>query len=218
VSGSFLSRWSRRKLAASLQRAPGPAPELEAAPASATVESDSVLSGTQEVPAAARAGGDDGAHAAAGAEEPLPPVESLSLSSDFSAFLKQEVGEALRRKALHKLFSDPYFNRMDGLDIYIDDYSQPDPIPPEALAKLRHAREWLMANEAENDAPPQASVAQGPDDSATHADAAAPAEETAGAEGRAVEAGGRQEGAEAEGGAEEGALDQTGRAPRQIAP
>jgi hypothetical protein len=37
---------------------------------------------------------------------------------------------------------------MDGLDIYIDDYSQPDPIPPEILAKLRHAREWLMADAA----------------------------------------------------------------------
>ena len=33
---------------------------------------------------------------------------------------------------------------MDGLDIYIDDFSQPDPIPPEILAKLQHAREWLM--------------------------------------------------------------------------
>ena len=71
-------------------------------------------------------------------------LESLSLSSDFTAFLKEEVSEALRRKALHKLFSDPHFNQMDGLDIYIDDYSQPDPIPPEILAKLQHAREWLM--------------------------------------------------------------------------
>ncbi len=76
----------------------------------------------------------------------MPPVESLSLSSDFTAFLKDEVSEALRRKALHKLFSDPHFNQMDGLDIYIDDYSQPDPIPPEILAKLQHAREWLMAD------------------------------------------------------------------------
>ncbi|HNV89761.1 MAG TPA: DUF3306 domain-containing protein, partial [Thauera aminoaromatica] len=82
--------------------------------------------------------------AAGGAEAQLPPVESLSLSSDFTAFLKEEVSEALRRKALQKLFSDPHFNRMDGLDIYIDDYSQPDPIPPEILAKLQHAREWLM--------------------------------------------------------------------------
>ncbi|HMV94579.1 MAG TPA: DUF3306 domain-containing protein, partial [Thauera aminoaromatica] len=87
------------------------------------------------------------------AEAQLPPVESLSLSSDFTAFLKEEVSEALRRKALQKLFSDPHFNRMDGLDIYIDDYSQPDPIPPEILAKLQHAREWLMDDATAQPAP-----------------------------------------------------------------
>ena len=37
---------------------------------------------------------------------------------------------------------------MDGLDIYIDDYSRPDPIPPEILAKLQHAREWLADDAA----------------------------------------------------------------------
>jgi len=39
---------------------------------------------------------------------------------------------------LKKLFADPHFNVMDGLDTYIDDYSQPDPIPPEMLRELRH--------------------------------------------------------------------------------
>ena len=96
---------------------------------------------------------DAAADAAGGAEAQLPPVESLSLSSDFTAFLKEEVSEALRRKALQKLFSDPHFNRMDGLDIYIDDYSQPDPIPPEILAKLQHAREWLMDDATAQPAP-----------------------------------------------------------------
>ena len=91
--------------------------------------------------------------AGAAAEAGLPPVESLSLSSDFTAFLKDEVSEALRRKALHKLFSDPHFNQMDGLDIYIDDYSRPDPIPPEILAKLQHAREWLADDAAAGPAP-----------------------------------------------------------------
>ena len=35
--------------------------------------------------------------------------------------------------ALKKLFSDPHFNVMDGLDTYIDDYGKPDPIPPSML-------------------------------------------------------------------------------------
>ncbi len=29
---------------------------------------------------------------------------------------------------------------MDGLDVYIDDYTQPDPISPEMLKQLLHTR------------------------------------------------------------------------------
>ncbi len=66
----------------------------------------------------------------------LPPLESLTPESDFSAFLHPKVDEALKRAALKKLFSDPRFNIMDRLDVYIDDYGQPDPIPPEMLKRL----------------------------------------------------------------------------------
>ena len=37
---------------------------------------------------------------------------------------------------MKKLFSDPHFNVMDGLDTYIDDYGKPDPIPPEMLRRM----------------------------------------------------------------------------------
>ena len=43
-----------------------------------------------------------------------------------------------------KLFSDPRFNVMDGLDVYIDDYTKGDPIPPELLARLEHAKRTLF--------------------------------------------------------------------------
>ena len=35
---------------------------------------------------------------------------------------------------------DPRFNVMDGLDVYIDDYSKPDPIAPEVLAQLNQLK------------------------------------------------------------------------------
>ncbi len=66
----------------------------------------------------------------------LPPVEQLNLESDYTAFFHPKVDEKLRREALRKLFSDPHFNVMDGLDVYIDDYGKSDPIPPEMLARL----------------------------------------------------------------------------------
>jgi hypothetical protein len=70
----------------------------------------------------------------------LPPVESLTPQSDFTPFMQPDVDPALRRAALHKLFADPHFNVMDGLDVYIDDYSKPDPISPEMVRGLLHSR------------------------------------------------------------------------------
>ena len=66
----------------------------------------------------------------------LPPVESLTIDSDFTAFLQPQVDESIKRQALKKLFADPRFNVMDGLDVYIDDYTKSDPIPPDVLERL----------------------------------------------------------------------------------
>ena len=148
MSGGFLDRWSRRKLASAGKALLADAPVT--GEASAPVAQDvRVPAGPRPAPAA-EAGVETAAPSAVEAQ--LPAVEELTLASDFTAFLKDEVSEALRRKALQKLFADPHFNRMDGLDIYIDDYSLPDPIPPEAMAKLKSAREWLMANEVDTEA------------------------------------------------------------------
>ena len=70
----------------------------------------------------------------------LPPVEKLTIDSDFSGFFHPKVDEDVRRSALRKLFSDPHFNVMDGLDVYIDDYSKTEPIPAAMLASLQQAQ------------------------------------------------------------------------------
>ena len=150
MSGGFLDRWSRRKLASAGKALLADAPASGMPPAAEPGgQGELVPSGAR--PAHAPDAGAETASPSA-VEAQLPAIEGLTLASDFTAFLKDEVSEALRRKALQKLFADPHFNRMDGLDIYIDDYSLPDPIPPEAMAKLKSAREWLMANEAEVEA------------------------------------------------------------------
>jgi len=72
--------------------------------------------------------------------QPLPPVESLTPDSDFAAFMKPEVDPSLKREAFKKLIEDPRFNVMDGLDVYIDDYSKPDPLPEGWLEKMSQVR------------------------------------------------------------------------------
>jgi hypothetical protein len=49
------------------------------------------------------------------------------------------VGTEVRNAAMKKLFTDPHFNVMDGLDIYIDDYSKADPIPESMLRQMAGA-------------------------------------------------------------------------------
>ncbi len=74
----------------------------------------------------------------------LPPIDSLTFDSDFSAFLKANVEESVKRAALKKLLHDPRFNVMDGLDTYIDDYTQNEGISEEMLKTLDHARSTLF--------------------------------------------------------------------------
>jgi hypothetical protein len=71
----------------------------------------------------------------------LEDLEQITPQADFSPFMKEGVDETVKRSALRKLFSDPHFNIMDGLDVYIDDYTKPDPIPPEMMAMLNHAKD-----------------------------------------------------------------------------
>ena len=80
---------------------------------------------------------------------PLPAPDSLTFESDFKAFMQSKVEEGVKRAALKKLFSDPHFNVMDGLDIYIDDYSKDDPIPAAMLAGLQHSRTTLFGRDVD---------------------------------------------------------------------
>jgi hypothetical protein len=77
---------------------------------------------------------------------PLPDVSSMQFGDDFSQFLCAEVEESVKRLAMKKLFHSPIFNVMDGLDVYIDDYSIPDPLDPGMLEKLSHAHEMLFGD------------------------------------------------------------------------
>ncbi|WP_076591132.1 DUF3306 domain-containing protein [Herminiimonas arsenitoxidans] len=91
----------------------------------------------------------DAAHepiAAETAAKPLPTqedVEHLTHDSDYSAFMGQGVDESVKRSAMKKLFTNPHFNVMDGLDVYIEDYSKFEAMTPAFIATLSHAKALL---------------------------------------------------------------------------
>jgi hypothetical protein len=91
----------------------------------------------------------------------LPPVDSLTFESDFKAFMHSKVEEGVKRAALKKLFHDPRFNVMDGLDTYIDDYTKAEPISEELLARLTHAARAVVVPKDEVPQPEQLEEKQG---------------------------------------------------------
>lgn len=127
----FFGRWSRRKQdlreGRPLQEPLPPTPEVEVRPA--------------PVPAAVVTAAPEGA-----APAPVPPpptlqdVAALTPQSDYTRFMRSDVDPEVKNAAMKKLFADPHFNVMDGLDIYIDDYNKPDPLPPSMLRKLASAQ------------------------------------------------------------------------------
>ena len=124
---TFFGRWSRVKTESRDTATSSPGVPAEAAPAKADPDS---------------------------APPELPPVENLTLESDFSGFFHPKVDEGVRRAALRKLFSDPHFNVMDGLDVYIDDYSKSEPIPAAMLASLKQAQrivQWAAEKKEDYD-------------------------------------------------------------------
>ena len=139
----FLSRWSRRKAqvrdgAAALPVAE-PAQVTAAAPAAQPVV---------EAPVVARA-------APASAEAPplptLADVAQLTRESDYSRFVAGGVDEGVKRAAMKKLFTDPHFNVMDGLDTYIDDYGKPDPIPLAMLRQMNQSKILKLFDDEEEE-------------------------------------------------------------------
>jgi hypothetical protein len=70
----------------------------------------------------------------------LEDAQALTSQSDFTPFVAARWRPRCATLAMKKLFADPHFNVMDGLDIYIDDYTQPDPLPAGMLRKMASAR------------------------------------------------------------------------------
>ena len=110
----FLSRWSRRKRAVVEGRAPEEAPPpapLEAKPEALPAEPE------DEFDLAS-----------------LPPIESLTIESDFKAFLHRKVPLELRSAALRRAWSlDPAIRDFIGPADYAWDFNAPDGVPGFAL-------------------------------------------------------------------------------------
>ncbi len=141
---SFLARWSRRKREVERKAEP-PADSVTAAAPPATTLTARAEEVTEPTFASAAAQAPEPAPTA---EAPLPPIDSLDgVRSDYQAFFQTHVSEDLRRAALKKLFADPHFNQMDMLDVYVDDYTQFEPLTAAMRLRMPSARDFLLDSE-----------------------------------------------------------------------
>ena len=180
----FLSRWSRRKTmqregVALVEPATLAAPE-PAAVALATAQPAPSSAGAATGAAAGAEGGlqpaDPAPESPTAPTEPAPSMADVALltrESDFARFVGPSVQPEVKNAALAKLFTDPHFNVMDRLDVYIDDYGKPDPLPEGMLRQMLQAH-VLGLFDAEEDDPKLASPAPTPTPTPVPADAAAP--------------------------------------------
>ena len=149
----FLSRWSRRKVQVRQGEAlPEPKPVTVPAPLPAAVQTSSApVVEAEEV-------------------RPPPPtlddVAQLTASSDFRRFVAPDASPEVKNAAMKKLFTDPHFNVMDGLDTYIDDYGKPDPIPASMLRQMVQSHALGLFADDEKDAPVATAAGAFPDGAA----------------------------------------------------
>jgi len=168
----FFARWSRRKQALREGRA------LED-PAGSAVTHPAAGPGPEPRPAQTPSHGGSAGHTPVFATQPPEPpptlqdVAQLSPQSDFSRFVRPDVDPQVKHAALRKLFADPHFNRMDGLDVYIDDYHTPNPLPAAMLRKMASAH--FLGLVQEESKPPAPTVAADAPEPVVTVSAASPA-------------------------------------------
>ena len=143
----FLSRWSRRKQDVREGR-PLDEPQQPTVKVAAPVAAPPAVHELKpETPTAQPA-------------PTLDDVQQLTPESDFTGFMARGVAPDVKNAAMKKLFADPHFNVMDRMDIYIDDYTQPDPLPVAMLRKMASAKALRLFDDEADD--PSASTTDVP--------------------------------------------------------
>jgi hypothetical protein len=152
-NSNFFSRWSRRKVQVRTGEPLSAEPPVK--PAAPVAPVAAVVAQPVAVPVAPPQEGPP-------AEQPptltLEDVARLTPESDYSSFVARGVPADVRNAAVKKLFTDPHYNVMDGLDIYIDDYSQPSPLSAAEMARMVGAQ-FLKLVDDPNEVKPGAAAA-----------------------------------------------------------
>jgi hypothetical protein len=140
----FLERWSRRKRGEGSPGAPEPE-TAEAAPEAANPAAAPAAAGRSQSEESPDSGDPE-------VIAKLPDLDSLTEETDFTAFLKDGVPEALRRQALRRLWRlNPVFANLDGLNDYDEDFSALGMVAENIKSIYKVGKGYLDEDEAETE-------------------------------------------------------------------
>ncbi len=144
---AFLSRWLRRKQEAGQNSVVEPREAALGVPADVTDEKRPSEAEIEEVVAS------------------LPDIDTMTAESDFAAFLDERVPEALRQKALRRLWRlNPLLANVDGLNDYDEDFTDAATVV-EGLKTIYQVGRGMVTEEpvSDNTQEQEAAQAKAPD-------------------------------------------------------
>ena len=160
----FLSRWAKRKAEARS----GTLVEDEPKATTEVLEKQTELAEDGNEPEVEGEDAED--HPAAGID-----IDKLDYNSDFTVFMHEKVPQAIRRRALRKLWlSDPILANVDGLNDYDEDFTDAATVVEGLKAAYDEAVERMKAKETAEKAEAQgepAEAGEAPDEDAAGQDA-----------------------------------------------
>lgn len=140
MSESLLHRWSKQKVEATEEELPST--EIQDQETETEPDSDTEATASAEIEQTEQTEQEE--------KEPieLPSIESLGEDSDYSLFMSPEVDENLKKLALRKLFKSPFFNVVDGLNDYDDDFTTFELLGDIVTSDMKFHEERKKAEEA----------------------------------------------------------------------
>lgn len=163
----FLSRWARVKHRAQAQEMTVAAQHTGVVPLDNGVQGTSI--GEPLKPEMSEEARPEATLPGSPLPDAMPSLDSLTPQSDFSPFMAKDVDPQLRNLAMKKLFTDPHYNIMDRLDIYIDDYSTHPPLSLDIIRQMSISKTLgLFDDEEDADASEKISAGEQPAPATPH--------------------------------------------------
>ena len=143
----FLNRWSKRKAGLDAEQSQKKLTEVQQPSdlnkATEVKGLNTKTSSSSAINAPVTEGQDQQITPLDEAKAPHPTIDDamkLTKESDFSAYVQSGIDPDVQQLAMKKLFSDPRYNIMDGLDIYTEDYSNLESISVDMLKKMNQSQ------------------------------------------------------------------------------